>query len=169
MYNFVHKIGLLLCFCLYETNWSASRVQLCIETLCKRATSVAHLTNFFFEFFYKIFTEDASRPLLYHGGKKSKMTKNSNQWGGGGSCLNCFNGHIQRRGHTTAKLRVQHNVTCSRVCSVTCAGCYFWLSCCSCEVGAISTAPSAVGCIDVSVAFERRSMHWCKYAISQSL
>ena len=60
--------------------------QLCIETLCKRATSVAHLTNFSFEFFCKIFTEDASRPLLYHGAKKSKMTKNSNQ--GGGSCLN---------------------------------------------------------------------------------
>ena len=35
-------------------------------------------------FFYKIFTEDASQPLLYHGAKKSKMTKNSNQ---GGSCL----------------------------------------------------------------------------------
>ena len=46
---------------------------------------MAHLTNFSFEFFYKIFTEDASRPLLYHGAKKSKMTKNSNQ--GGGSCL----------------------------------------------------------------------------------
>ena len=63
-------------------------VQLCIETSCKRATSVAHLTNFSFEFFYDIFTEDASESLrlLYHGAKKSKMTKNSNQ-GGGGSCL----------------------------------------------------------------------------------
>ena len=60
-------------------------VQLCIETLCKRATSVAHLTNFSFEFFYKIFTEDASQRLLYHGAKKSKMTKNSNQ---GGPALN---------------------------------------------------------------------------------
>ena len=47
---------------------------------------MAHLTNFSFELFYKIFTEDASQPLLYHGAKKSKMTKNSNQ-GGGGSCL----------------------------------------------------------------------------------
>ena len=47
---------------------------------------MAHLTNFSFEFFYKIFTEDASQPLLYHNAKKSKMTKNSNQ--GGGSCLN---------------------------------------------------------------------------------
>ena len=27
-------------------------VQLCIETLCKRANSVAHLTNFSFQFFY---------------------------------------------------------------------------------------------------------------------
>ena len=44
---------------------------------------MAHLTNFSFEFFYKIFTEDASQPLLYHGAKKSKMTKNSNQGGGG--------------------------------------------------------------------------------------
>ena len=54
------------------------------RTLCKQATLVSHLTNFSFEFFYKIFTEDASRSLLYHGAKKSKMTKNSNQ---GGSCL----------------------------------------------------------------------------------
>ena len=59
-------------------------VQLCIETLCKQATSVAHLTNFSFEFFNEISTEDASLRLLYHGAKKSKMTKNSNQ---GGSCL----------------------------------------------------------------------------------
>ena len=47
-------------------------VQLCIETLCKRATSVAHLNNFSFEFFYKLFTEDASLPLLYHGAKSQK-------------------------------------------------------------------------------------------------
>ena len=56
-------------------------VELCIETLCKRATSVAHLTNFSFEFFYEMFTEDVSLLLLYHGGKKSTMTKNSNQGG----------------------------------------------------------------------------------------
>ena len=55
-------------------------VQLCIETLCKRATSVAHLTNFSLEIFYALFTEDASLNL-YHGEKKSKMTKNSNQGG----------------------------------------------------------------------------------------
>ena len=41
--------------------------------------SVAHLTNFSYEFFYKIFTEDASLPFVYHGVKNSKMTKSSNQ------------------------------------------------------------------------------------------
>ena len=46
---------------------------------------MAHLTNFSFEFFYEIFTEDASLSILYYGAKKSKMTKNPNQ---GGSCLN---------------------------------------------------------------------------------
>ena len=39
------------------------------------------LTNFSFEFFYAIFTKDASLFCLYHGAKKSKMTKNSNQGG----------------------------------------------------------------------------------------
>ena len=34
-----------------------------------------------FEIFYEIFTEDASPFFLYHGAKKSKMTKNSNQGG----------------------------------------------------------------------------------------
>ena len=43
------------------------------------------MTNFSFEFVYKIFTEDASQSFLYHVGKKSKMTKNSNQ---GGPALN---------------------------------------------------------------------------------
>ena len=63
-----------------------SSPELCIETLCRRATSVAQLTNFSFEFFYQIFTKDACLFLLYHDAKKSKMTKNSNQVGGG-SCL----------------------------------------------------------------------------------
>ena len=53
--------------------------QFCIETLCKRATSAAHLTNFSFEFLYEIFTDDASLFYLNNGAKKSKMTKNSNQ------------------------------------------------------------------------------------------
>ena len=41
-------------------------------------------TAFSFDFFYEIFTEDASLLLLYHGAKKSKMTKNSNQGEGCG-------------------------------------------------------------------------------------
>ena len=45
---------------------------------------MAHLTNVSFEFFHEIFKEDASLLLLYHGAKKSKMTKNSNQ---GGYCV----------------------------------------------------------------------------------
>ena len=45
---------------------------------------MAHLTNVTFKFFHEIFTEDASLRFLYHGAKKSKMTKNPNQ---GGSCL----------------------------------------------------------------------------------
>ena len=45
---------------------------------------MAHLTNFSFECFYEIFTEDASLPLLNRSAKNSKMTKTSNQ---GGSCL----------------------------------------------------------------------------------
>ena len=53
-----------------ELSETADFVQLCIETLCRRATSVAHLTNFSFELFYEIFTEDASLLCLYHGAKK---------------------------------------------------------------------------------------------------
>ena len=34
-----------------------------------------------FEFFYEIFTEDASLLSLHHGAKKSKKAKNSNQGG----------------------------------------------------------------------------------------
>ena len=41
-----------------------------------------------FEFFYEIFTEDASLLFRYHSAKKSKMTKNSNQ---GGSALKDLN------------------------------------------------------------------------------
>ena len=51
---------------------------------------MAHLTNFSFEFFYKIFTEDVSLPLLYYRARKSKMTKNSNQ---GGPALNTSVAH----------------------------------------------------------------------------
>ena len=56
-----------------------------IETLWKRAASVAHFTNFSFEFFYEIFTEDAF--LLFY-----TMVQKSQKWPktqikGGGSCL----------------------------------------------------------------------------------
>ena len=54
---------------------------------------MVHFTFFSFEFFYEIFKEDASLRLLYRGAKKSKMTKNSNQ-GGGGFCLK---GEVQRK------------------------------------------------------------------------
>ena len=58
-----------------------------LETSCKRAPSVAHLTNFSFEFVFETFmiTEDASQRLLYHGAKKSKWPKTQIK---GGSCLN---------------------------------------------------------------------------------
>ena len=36
---------------------------------------------FSFAFFYETFTEDAALLFLYHGAKKSKMTKTSNQGG----------------------------------------------------------------------------------------
>ena len=58
---------------------------------------MALLTNFSFEFSYKIFTEDASLPLLYHGAKKSKMTKNSNQGGGGPALTVSFCNYFTRR------------------------------------------------------------------------
>ena len=67
---------------------------------------MAHLTNFSFEFFYNIFTEDASLPLLYHGAKKSKMTKNSNQGGGGpGSSERVKNASFaQRSAHRDSRI-----------------------------------------------------------------
>ena len=52
-----------------------------MEILYKRATSVAQLTNFSFEFFNAIFTQTFPLLFLRHGAKKSKMTKNSNQGG----------------------------------------------------------------------------------------
>ena len=46
---------------------------------------MARLTNFFFEFLYAFFRHDAALVFLFHGAKKSKMTKNSNQ---GDSAIN---------------------------------------------------------------------------------
>ena len=59
-------------------------VLLCIETICKRATSVAHFDQLFLCIFYEIFTESVSLLFLYHGAKKSKMTKKLKPRG---SCL----------------------------------------------------------------------------------
>ena len=56
---------------------------------------MAYLTYFSFELFYEIFTEDASLLFLYHGTKKSKMTKNSDQGGGGGGpALKLYNSFV---------------------------------------------------------------------------
>ena len=70
-----------------ESDWTFGDgrfcVQLCIETLCKRATSVAHLTNFSFEFFHETFTEDAPLLFLYYGAKKSKNDQKLKSRGGG--------------------------------------------------------------------------------------
>ena len=54
----------------------------------------------FLRIFYKIFTKDASLPLLYHGAKKSKMTKNSNQ---GGPALKERKLHLKRKENITSK------------------------------------------------------------------
>ena len=80
---------------------------------------MAHLTNFFFEFFYEIFTEDASLLLLYHGAKKSKMTKNLNQGGPAltkanntnNGCKNDINkrtGHYKQGKHKESKIETRH-------------------------------------------------------------
>ena len=54
---------------------------------------MAYLTNFSpLPFFYEIFREDASLLLLYHGAKKSKMTKT--QIKGGGPA---FKGEVRRK------------------------------------------------------------------------
>ena len=59
-------------------------VQLCVETLCKRATSVAIWPTFPWNFFYAIFTRDDS--LLFY-----TMLQKSKKWAKTeikGSCLN---------------------------------------------------------------------------------
>ena len=74
-------------------------VQLCIETLCKRTTSVAHLTNFSFEFVYEIFNFQR-RCLSISSIPWCKKVKNDQKLKsrGGGSCLkvptNDSTGHL---------------------------------------------------------------------------
>ena len=76
------------------------------ETLCKQTTLVAHLTNFSFEFFCAIFTQDTPLRFLYHGAKSKKMTKNSNQ-GGGGFIMTC----TKRWLHNSLFLLVKASIT----------------------------------------------------------
>ena len=74
--------------CTFRRDWTFGEgwfwVQLCIETLCKRATSVAHLTYFSLEFLMQF--SHKMPPTFSHGAKKSKLTKNSSQ---GGPALIC--------------------------------------------------------------------------------
>ena len=72
---------------------------------------MAHLTNFSFEFFNEIFTEDASLLFLYHGAKKSKMTKNSNQ-GGPALTLYCHSNTVMQLAHC-ACARMPWPTSCS--------------------------------------------------------
>ena len=74
------------------------------------------LTNFSFEFFYKIFTEDASLPRLYYGAKKSKMTKKLKSGGGGGPALTI---HGPPKFYSVARMvllgfKVRHLGNCDR-------------------------------------------------------
>ena len=78
-------------------------------------------------FFYKIFPEDASLCFLYHGAKKSKMTKNSNQGGGGVNNVQCSmfvgNKNISMGSHGKLNCwevfkEILNLFTCDCVCSV---------------------------------------------------
>ena len=62
-------------------------VQLCIETICKRATSVAHLTNFSFDFFLWNFHRRCLSTSSIPWCKKVKNDQKLKSRGGGGSCL----------------------------------------------------------------------------------
>ena len=67
---------------------------------------MAHLTNFSFEFFYEIFTEDASPFFLYHGAKKSIMTKNSNQGGKPSEICRCIDAVLCRWLHPLLRKKI---------------------------------------------------------------
>ena len=57
---------------------------ICIEILYKRATLLAHLSDFSVEFF-PVFTEDASLILLYQMQKSQRWPKTQTKVGGGGA------------------------------------------------------------------------------------
>ena len=67
------------------------------------------MTNFSFAFPDDIFTEDVPLPFLYHGAKKSKMTKNSNQGGGGGTANDGKLGFGASLHYFFVALKVFHN------------------------------------------------------------
>ena len=88
-----------------------------------------HLTNFSFEFFYEIFTEDASQRLLYHGAKKSKMTKNSNQ---GGSCLKIWFSFFDQKKDGAARNSIVcfgASIPCHAIWQRKNEGCQFYEEC----------------------------------------
>ena len=70
-----------------ESDWTFGDgrfcVQLCIETLCKRPTLVAHLTNFSFEFFYKNFHRRCLSTSSIPWCKKVKNDQKLKSGGGG--------------------------------------------------------------------------------------
>ena len=72
----------ILCTTLHRSTQNC--VLLCIETLCKRATSVVHLINFSFEFFLWYLYSRCLSTSAVPWCSKSKLTKNTNQ---GWSCL----------------------------------------------------------------------------------
>ena len=79
------KFNLLSAIKLSET---AFCVQLCIETLCKRAISVAHLTKFSFGFFMKV---SQKIPLyFFYTICMVQKVKNDQKLKWRGSCLNFF-------------------------------------------------------------------------------
>ena len=77
--GFVANNMLKKCANFHKGSLSGKKVKFNIPSAIELSEiSVAHLTNVSFEFFYKIFTEDTSLLRLYHGAKKSKLTKNLN-------------------------------------------------------------------------------------------
>ena len=87
-YSFVDDVCPQYLHCTDEDQQSEtarlSTVQLCIETLCKRATSVAHLTNFSFEFFLWNFHKRCLSTSSIPWCKKVKHHQKLKSRGGGG-------------------------------------------------------------------------------------
>ena len=71
------KFNLLSAIELSETAAADFCAQLFIETFCKQAISVSHLTNFSFEFFYEGFTEDAVQQKVKNDQKLKSRPRGS--------------------------------------------------------------------------------------------